>query len=188
MRSALRLRISVVASNVYGWRRRGAGSCARVSSGSPPVWRPTSASWINLTLSRNSQRRLGTILTPWSVTNGSGAAANCLCNTPQRSPPSRAPMALNPLSSRRSGASNRTTERSAAIARSSAPPRRSPASAAAKIISVRNFYRRWKSCSAATCQPITWLARGLVLLGRPSSCRRRSSAMRLISTVTGGVM
>ena len=37
--------------------------------------------------------------------------------------------------------------------RCSARPRRSPASAAAAIISARSFCRRWKSCSAATSPP-----------------------------------
>ena len=94
------------------------------------------------------------------------------------------PMASTAMSSPRSGASSRTTARSAATVRCCARPRRSPASAAARPISATSFCRRWRFCTAATCGPSSSSVPGPARSGRPSSCRPRSSVSPSTSTAT----
>ena len=86
--------------------------------------------------------------------------------------------------SRRSGASNRTTRPRWAIAACCNPPRRWPASAAARNISGTNSSRRWKSCTMAICAPSRCAAPGPARSGRRNSCRPRSSAMPWMPTAT----
>ena len=86
--------------------------------------------------------------------------------------------------SRRSGASNRTIPPRWAIAACCNPPRRWPASAAARNISGTSSSRRWKSCTTAICVPNRCAAPGPARSARRNSCRPRSSATRSMPMAT----
>ena len=69
-----------------------------------------------------------------------------------------------------------------AIAACCNPPRRWPASAAARNISGTNFSPRWKSCTTAICVPNRCAVPGRARSARRNSCRLHSNATRSMAT------
>ena len=82
------------------------------------------------------------------------------------------------------GHRDRTTRRRWATAAWCNPPRRWPASAAARPISRTSSSPRWKSSTAAICAPSRCAAPGPARSGRRSSCRPPSSATPSTPTAT----
>ena len=84
----------------------------------------------------------------------------------------------------RSGAWRRTIRRRPATAVCCARQRRSPASAAVRVISRTSFYPRWKFSTTAICGRSSSTAPGPARSDRRNSCRRPSSASRWTPTAT----